>query len=152
MRCPRPLAFLLLAGCYRYAASPTPTPAAGAHVRFTLADSSLTTVQRVLGERTFAVEGHVLAVTDSLYMLNVTATLKKGIVGDPPNRVVWAGESVGIPRSAVNGIELRSLDKSRTTRAIAIGAVVVAVTAKIVLSAVSGGYGGDDGGPIITPP
>src|SRR5688572_367663 len=101
MRCLHPFAFLLLVGCYRYAPSPTPTPAAGAHVRFTLADSSLTTVQRVLGDRTIGVEGHVLAVTDSMYMLNVTATVKKGLVGDPPNRVVWAGESVGIPRSAV---------------------------------------------------
>jgi hypothetical protein len=145
-------AAVLLSACYRYSASPAPTPDAGTHVRFTLADSSLVALERVLGERTIAVEGLVLATTDSVYMMNVTATMKKGIAGDRPNRVVWAGDSVSIPRAAVTGVELRSLDRGKTTRAIAIGAVVVAVTAKLVISAVSGGYGGDDGGPIVTPP
>lgn len=147
------IAAFLLAGCYRYSSSPAPTPAAGTHVRFTLADSSLVALQRVLGERTIAIEGLVLATTDSAYMMNVSATMKKGMIaGDPPNRVVWAGESVSIPRAAVTSVELRSLDRGKTTRAIAIGAVVVALTAKLVISAVSGGYGGDDGGPIVTPP
>ena len=87
-------AALLVAACYRYSPGPAPTPAAGTHVRFTLADSSLVALERVLGERTIAVEGLVLATTDSVYMMNVTATMKKGIAGDRSNRVVWAGESV----------------------------------------------------------
>jgi hypothetical protein len=63
----------------------------------------------------------------------------------------WAGERVVIPRSAVQSIERRSLDKKKTW--LVAGLVVLgAIAAKVIISGFDALAGGDDGGTTPTPP
>jgi hypothetical protein len=146
-----PFVFGLLCGCYRYSPVTEPAVAPGSHVRFALDESGGPALRSVLGDQTVAVEGQVLGASDSVYTVAVQATLKRGTVS-PASRIVWAGESVMIPRAAVRQTEVRSLDRGRTTRAIAVGAVAAFITVRLIVAGVGNSSGGDNGGPIITPP
>lgn len=145
-------ALLFLAGCYRYSAFTETTPHPASHVRLTLASPPSPAVRSRLGDGTVAVEGRVITASDSAYTLGVAATLKQPFTLGAQNRLVWSGESVTIPRSAVSGTEVRSLDRGRTSRAIALGTVVALVTVKLIVSAIGSNSGGDDGGTVVTPP
>ena len=94
-------AVVVLSGCYRYAAVTQPTVTPGAHVRMALADSSPPSLRSVLGEGTIAVEGQVVAATDTAYAMSVAATLKRGLSTSVPSRTVWAGD-FGLPWSGSN--------------------------------------------------
>jgi hypothetical protein len=65
--------------------------------------------------------------------------------------VSWAGEQVTIPRAAVEHVQLRSLDKRRTT-GVAILAILAAVAVKVIVNSASSSAGGDEGGTPVTPP
>ena len=107
----------------------------------------------VLGRGTVAAEGRLSSVTDVAYVLAVSATLKASDDGTvDTTRTVWAGESVTIPRSAVAGIQARTLNRSRTATAFGVGAIVTAIAVKLIVHAAgSGGSGGDTGGTVVTP-
>ena len=150
--CARVLAVVSLTACYRYAPATEPSIAAGTYVRLSLGDSAGPSLRNVLGIGTTGVEGQVVAATDSAYAMSVAATLKPGPVTGVPSRIVWAGESVLIPRVAIASVERRSLDRGRTTRAIALATVAALVSVKLIVSTVGSSSGGDNGGIIVTPP
>jgi hypothetical protein len=142
---------VLLVACYRYVPATDPLLSPGVHARFALAEPN-GQLRSILGAETVAVEGKVVSTSDSAYSLSVAATVKPGVAAGLPSRIVWAGESVTIPRAAVGAIELRTLDRGRTTRVIALGAVAAVIAVRLIVSTVgSSGGGGDDGGGVIPP-
>jgi hypothetical protein len=141
----------LAAGCYRYVPPPV-APARDAEVRFQLTPAGSTSLTPVLGRGTVAVEGRVAAVTDTAYVLAVSATLKPSEDGNNSARTVWAGEMVTIPRQSIARADNRTLDRGRTAGVIAASAVAAAIVVKLVVHTLgSGGSGGDTGGTVVTP-
>lgn len=146
------LAAVLAASCYRYTpVAAAPTPVTGSYVRLALREPS-PELKRVLGAETVAVEGQVVATSDTAYTLAVAATLKPPTVSTAMRRTVWANEHVTIPVSAVGNTELRSLDRGRTSRVVALSAVAAAVAVRLIMTATgsSSGDGGNGGG--VVPP
>jgi hypothetical protein len=66
-------------------------------------------------------------------------------------QIVWTGERLVIPRSAVNKFETRELDRKRTMRAAILYAAAVIGVGALVFS-IKGGSGGDGGQPPPPPP
>jgi len=96
------------------------------------------------------VEGRVAAVTDTAYVVSMSATLKPAENGN--DRTVWAGEMVSIPRASIASAESRTLDRGRTATLFGVGAVAAAIVVKLVVHTLgSGGSGGDTGGTVVTP-
>jgi hypothetical protein len=144
---------VLAGGCYRYAAIEPTTPAPASDVRLNLTAAGASALVPTLGRSTTAVEGKILRVTDSSYMLGVSSTLKRDESDEASfTRTLWAGESVSIPRSAVAGVELRSLDRRRTVVAASLVTVLGVLAAKVIVHGIgSGGGAGPDGPPVVTP-
>ena len=137
-------AIAVLGGCYRY----TPTndaPGAGSDVRVHLTQSGTASLAPVLGVGTTSLSGRVISANDSSVVLAVSETA--GSVG----RVSWAGERITLPRNALGSAELRSMDRRRTVKAVAIGVGAAAAIALLV-SSIAAQSGGDDGGGVIIPP
>lgn len=152
LRCVVPLLLGLVASCYRYTPESGRAPTPGTHVRFALREPTAPELRRVLGAETVAIEGKLASASDVAYTVSITATLKPPTVSTALRRTVWAGEEVVMPREAIAGAELRSLDRKRTTRALALGAAAAIVAVKLIMSAAgSSGGGGDDGGGVIPP-
>ena len=79
------------------------------------------------------------ASTDSAYVVAVSGILKReqGSGGEVSlTRTTWAGESVSIPRAALESVELRSLDARKTGFVTAVGTVLAIVAVKIVTHAI----------------
>jgi len=93
---------LFVGGCYRYSAIEPKAAAPATDVRLNLTPAGSAALVSTLGVSTAAVEGKVVRVTESDYVLTMSSTLKR-TDEDPGSmtRTVWAGESVSIPRSAV---------------------------------------------------
>jgi hypothetical protein len=144
-------AMVLVTACYRYSPSTGPALTPGTSVRISLAPTADGRLAAVLGEGTIGLEGRVLTASETGYEISMGATLKRPVIG-VSSRVVWAGETVSVPREAVTSVEIRSLDRKRTTRAMVLGTVGALVAVKLVVAAIGGGSGGDDGGGVITPP
>ena len=142
---------MLLASCYRYTPAVAPTAATGSYVRLGLREPG-PELSRVLGAETVAVEGQIVGASDTAYTVAVAATLKPPTISPAMRRTVWASEHVTIPLSAVGTTELRSLDRGRTARVVALSAVAAAVAVRLIMTASGGASGGDDGGGVITPP
>jgi hypothetical protein len=144
---------LFASGCYRYAAVEPSAAAPTSDVRLTLTAASALVLVPTVGGATVAVEGRILRVTDSTYVLAVSSTLKPADE-DPASksRTVWAGESVSIPRSAVAGVEQRSLDNRRTAMAVGVATVLGVLAAKLIVHGIgSSGSESGDGIPVVTP-
>ena len=139
---------LVLAGaCYRYAPPSTVTPSSGDVVRLDLTTAGVGRMSSVLGRDAVAVEGSILSVDDTSYVMSVSGTRQR----ENQSASSWAGERVVIPRSAVQSIERRSLDKKKTW--LVAGLVVLgAIAAKVIISGFDALAGGDDGGTTPTPP
>lgn len=149
--CLLPFIAALLASCYRYTPTTTPTAAIGSYVRLALRDPG-PELMRVLGAETVAVEGQVVNASDAGYTVAVTATLKPPTVSTAMRRTVWASEHVVIPLSAVSSTELRSLDRGRTARVVALSAVAAAVAVRLIMTATGSSTGGGDNGGGVIPP
>ena len=91
-------------------------------------------------------------MSDIAYTVAVAATLKPPTVSTAMRRTVWANEHVVIPLSAVGSTELRSLDRGRTARVVALSAVAAAVAVRLIMTATGSSGGDDGGGGIIVPP
>ena len=145
---------MMAASCYRYTpvTAPTaPVAATGSYVRLALREPS-PELKRVLGAETVAVEGQVVGTSDTAYTVAVTATLKPPTVSTSMRRTVWASERVDIPLSAVGSTELRSLDRGRTARVVALSAVAAAVAVRLIMTATGSSTGdGGNGGGVIPP-
>jgi len=143
----------VLAGCYRYAAIEPTSVAPTTDVRLNLTAAGASALLPTLGRSTAAVEGKILRVTDSSYVLGVSSTLKRAEDDETSfTRTVWAGESVSIPRNAVAGVELRSLDRRRTIVAASLVTVLGVLAAEVIVHGIGSGGGSiPDGPPVVTP-
>jgi hypothetical protein len=144
---------LLVGGCYRYAAIAPSETVPTSDVRLNLSASGASVLAPRLGRSTIAVEGRVLQVTDSSYTLAVPSTLARAPEDETSTvRTVWARESVSIPKSAVAGVEQRSLDGRRTAMAAGIGTVLAVLAAKLIVHGIgSSGSESGNGMPVVTP-
>jgi hypothetical protein len=140
-------------GCYRYATIAPSGIIPASEVRMNLSASGASALAPKLGRSTFAVEGRILALTDSTYVLAVSSTLARAPDDETSMvRTVWAGESVAIPKGAVAGVEQRSLDGRRTAVAAGVATVLGVLAAKILVHAIgSSGAESGEGMPVVTP-
>jgi hypothetical protein len=129
------------AGCYHYAPLDATSLPTGTAVRFSLSSTGVTHLGPILGAGTNAVEGTVLATTDTGYRMAVTGTRKSTM----PGLLAWAGEQVTVPRDAIDRVELRTLDRKRTL-GIAGLAILAGVAIKLLIDSFDATAGGDDGG------
>ena len=153
MRRVRLAALLLFCACYRYTPQTGAAVPLGKDLRLTLTTSGAATLIPILGRETVAVEGRVMSLSDSGYVVAVSGTLKRGLgsSGETTSRTPWVGESVTIPRAAVAGVELRSLDAGRTGLTSALIVVAAVATVRIIVHAIGSSGGPADGGTVVTP-
>ncbi len=138
-----PLALLAFAaGCYSYVPIASGAPPLGSEFRASLTDEGATRLSPVLGAQVAMVEGRVSSSNDSAYVIAVSATTSRAQV-----QTFWTGESVTIPRSSVQRIEARTLNRRKTWLTVAVGIVGGILTAQIF-----GLGGGAEGGGGGTPP
>jgi hypothetical protein len=137
-------ALTLFSACYRYVPVTEASLEVGGAYRAHLTPEGSQQVAPLLGMDVMHLDGRILSVQDTSYLVSMSATVKR----EDPRPIVWTGERLTIPRAAVNRLELRQLDRPRTIRAavlytaglLAIGGLVFSVR-----GLVSGNPGG--GGP-----
>ena len=95
--------------CYRYTPIDSSSPALGSEVRLRLTDAGAIVMAPLVGNRIELIDGHVSSVADTAVTLSVTQTTDR--LG---SEVTWKGEQVVFPRTAVAGLERRSLDKGKS--------------------------------------
>jgi hypothetical protein len=89
------------------------------------------------------VEGRVSEANDSAYVVSVSATRNSAQV-----QTFWTGETVTLPRTSVQTIESRRLNKRKTWLIAAVGIVGGVLTAQVFgLGGSASGDGGGGGGP-----
>jgi len=123
------LALTLLGACYRYVPVTGDLVVGGAY-RGHLTPEGSQHVARLVGENVQLFDGRIVAVTDTAYLVSMSATFKRTEV----RPTVWTGEQLVIPRSAVNRFELRELDRPRTVRAAALYTVGLVALGALVFS------------------
>lgn len=142
---PIPIA-LLLAACYRYEPHSTPLPVAGENVRMHFTLSGSQDVARVLGSDIASFDGRMVSEAAGILLFAVSSTVTRG-----GKSATWTGEQVHIPRTAIEKLELRVLDKKRTIRTtvfIVLGAVgISALIQKLARDAVGSPPVGGGGPP-----
>jgi hypothetical protein len=99
----------------------------------------------LLGAQVTLVEGRVSAANDSAYVVSVSATTNREL-----QQTFWTGESITLPRSSVQTIEARRLNRKKTWLIAALGIAGGLVTAQIF--GWGGGASGDAGGGGPPPP
>jgi hypothetical protein len=139
------LALNLLGACYRYIPA-SGDLIAGAVYRGHLTPEGSAEVARLVGENVTHFDGRILTVSDTGYLVAMSATLKR----TEERATVWSGEQLVIPRAAVSRLELRELDRSRTIRAAALYALGAVVVGALIFSV--SGAASQDGNPIPPPP
>jgi hypothetical protein len=127
-----------LIGCYKYSPLATTHPAVGARIAVDLTPVGMDTLARFVGPHVTAIEGRVIAATDSALLLAVSVVRKRNGEED-----FWKGETVSIPPAAVSGLRQRRLATGRT---LLVAGAVAAVGATVGAAASSGGGGGGGGG------
>jgi hypothetical protein len=140
---------MLLSGCYRYVATTNQALVPGSHVRIALTPAGSVQLMPLLGRETSAVVGRVVSTSDTAFVLAVSETLKNS--ADGAGRVVWTGEPVSIPSTAVGGIEGRSLLAGKTALVIGGGAALATGLVYVLVKAVGSGGGGNGDPPVVTP-
>ena len=131
---------VLSGACYRYTPIDSPSPALGTEVRVRLTDAGAIALAPLVGTRIEVVDGRISSIADTAVTLSVTGTTDR--LG---SEVTWKGEQVSFPRSAVAGLEQRSLDRGKSYLAGGIAAGLV-VAVGIGFSISGDGGGGKTGG------
>jgi hypothetical protein len=126
--------------CYRYTPIESSSPALGTEVRVRLTDAGAVTLAPLVGNRVELVDGRISSVADTGLTLAVTATTDRLGVEVP-----WKGEEVVFPRSALAGVERRSLDRGKSYLVGGIAAGLVAAVG-VGFSITGNGGGGRTGG------
>jgi hypothetical protein len=140
-----PAALLLSASCYNYVPISTGAPPLGSEFRARLTDDGTTRLTPLLGAQVAVVEGRVSDANDSAYVVSVSATTNRA-----QQQTFWTGESISLPRSSVQTIEARKLDRRKTWLIAAIGVAGGILTARIF--GWGGSASGGDGGTPPPPP
>ena len=131
------LALNLLGACYRYVPMEPTDVRVGGSYRGYLSPEGTQQVARLVGENVERFDGRIVTVLDTAYLVSMSATLKRS----DERQIVWTGEQLLIPRSAVSRFELKQLDRPRTVRAAALysgGLLAVGVLVFSVKGMVSG--------------
>jgi len=129
---------LLVSGCYAY----RPVmggPSVGQRVRLRLTADGTAELARFLGPRVVAVDGDLVAKSDTAYNVGVDFVQTVDSI-----RQQWTGEgSVSIPSRFVTNVQQRTFLKRQTYVASALTVGLLIITAKIAIN--SGILGGDGG-------
>jgi hypothetical protein len=115
-----------LSGCYTYTTLPPSGPRIGEQLRVRVSGTEAERLESVVAVRNRAVEGELVGEGDSSLVLALPlpgASAEGTFSQQAQQRIV-------IPRAAVQGVEVRRLDKLRTS--VLIGTAVVAVAAVVV--------------------
>ncbi len=140
-----PLAFVVVgAACYRYVPIASSAPPAGSEFRARLTDEGSARLTPTLGAQIALVEGRVSSANDSAYVVSVSATTNRSQV-----QTFWTGESVTLPRTTIQALEARMLDRRKTWVIATIGLVGGVLAAKVfdLFGGSAGGSGSGGGGP-----
>lgn len=133
----RPLAaswLLGTLGCYAYAPLGTVRPSADTEVSLALSDQGRVDAASTLGSSVGRVEGKVVQLNDTAYVLRVSRVHDiRGTVSP------WSGETVVVPRTWVGNVTERRFSRSRTY--FIAGAFTAALTAFIVTRSLTGSGG-----------
>jgi hypothetical protein len=138
------MGLVLDTACFTYVPVSTGAPPTGAAVRVELNSAGTTELTRYLGPGVTAVDGTLSSVANDGAVVVAATSLRVADGSSQP----WNGsQTVAFPRNYLTNIQLRTLDRRKST----IAAVVVAaslVTVGIVVMR-GGGAGGesDNGGP-----
>jgi len=131
------LALTLFSACYRYVPATSGDLIVGGNYRGHFSAEGSQRIARLVGEDVERFDGRIISVTDTAYLVAMSATLKRA----EARSTVWSGEALMIPRSVVNRLELRQLDRPRTLRAAAlytVGLIAVGVLVFSIKNVVSG--------------
>lgn len=131
-----------LSACYSYTAAPPSGARIGERVRVRVSGAEADRLEPLLGQNERTIEGELLEQADSTVALGVAllaASDATSLSSRPQQRVV-------IPRAALQALELRRLDKVRTSLLIGAGVAAVAAIAASSGSSLLGG-GGAGGTP-----
>jgi hypothetical protein len=130
----------LAAGCHRYEPVTAATVARGSTVAVSLTDFGTANLGRLLGMGVETVEGSLLTVSDSAYMLAVQVVRQRDGI-----ETFWRGERVTIPR--VDVAEIRQRRFSRSKSALATVAVIAAAVGAVDAFIGTGSGAPSPGGP-----
>jgi hypothetical protein len=142
------LAAFLLCSCYRFVPETAARPELGSEYRAHLTLEGSQRLERYLGQGVASVTGRVLAASDSNFLLAMGSSVKR----DDPRQVVWSGEQITIPFSAVQRLERRELDRGRTLRASLFGGAGLLLAGAIWMSVGGKAQGTPPGGDGTIPP
>lgn len=127
-----------LAGCYRLTPIETDAQlASGTELRIELTDAGAVRLASMVGPRVEVIDGRTLENTDTSVVVAVTETINRARIGMP-----WNGERVEVPRTAIDRLRARELDRGRSWLAGAAG-----VAGIFLLSRVFDWGGGSDAIP-----
>lgn len=118
-------ALAVLSACFSYTPAPASGPRVGDRVRIRVSGSEAEKLDSIVGLRDRAVEGDVLEEADSCIALAVPLPLAPSSEGGALSR--QAQQRIVIPRADVQQLQLRRLDKLRTS--LLVGGTVVGVVA-----------------------
>ena len=135
------LPVMLLAGCYTHVPLQGRDPAPSTRVVVRLTPAGTEELARQVGPRVVSIEGDVAVVRESGVQL-----LARGTTDQNGLTTFWKGEQVEVPRSAIAGMETRTLSRSRSV--LIAGAIVAAA---LLVAAAFGLTGSSDDGGGSTP-
>lgn len=140
-------AVFLASACYRYVPAPSTDLVPGDVYRGYLSPDGSSEVARTMGPDMARFDGSVVSATDTGLLVAMRSSVRR----TDPRRMVWSGEQLFVPRSAVLSFERRELDGRKTLGAFLLTAAGIAVTGAIWLSIKGkvGGNPGDGGGGTI---
>lgn len=150
MRAPWLLAVALAGstGCYRYVPVEPGTLSPGTEVAVELTSTGTANVRPSIGDFATRLEGRITESNAEGLTLQLTSVQRRG----EPKPSTWAGETIRLGATDINGVNLRQFARGRTTvAAVALGAasvgLVIAIARAVGILEVSGG-----GGKPIPPP
>ena len=132
---------IALSACYSYGAAPVSTAPVGERVRVRVSGAEAERLEPILGFTDREIEGELLEQADSSITLQVPLPLPPqdgGLTERAHQRII-------IPRADVQEVELRRLDKFRTTLLVGTGVAGVAVAIAASTGAIQLGSGGSRG-------
>ena len=143
---------LALSACYAYTAAPPSGARLGERVRVRISGAEADRLESMLGQSGRTIEGDLLEQADSSISLGVTLPYQLDATTMPSR----AQQRIVIPRTELQELQLRQLDKVRTSLLVGIGvAGVVAIAASKGSSLLGGGGAGGSPNerrdPVMTP-
>ncbi len=130
-----------LSACYTYVPVHSDAPAASAEVvRVELTDQGTVDLTQSLGASVQFVEGPVTQMSSTTLEMQVASLRRRGetLFKD------WTGDKLTIPASNIRGVEVKTMDRRRTTAAV-VGATATAVAIVIIAAKATNLFGGGPG-------